>query len=213
MSEHKNKHPGQSPKEPKDDNMPSQRFEDENPAQSSSMRDDAILPSPDDIKELHREIETLGASLKEEQEKAAMNWERLLRKEADLQNLQKRSQEEIEKTRKFAIEKFAAEILEVLDSLEHGLNFAIEGKVDAQGLLEGMKMTQSIMVNALDKQGIKVINPINEAFNPSFHEAISVQETTDVSPNQVLAVVQKGYILNGRLLRPARVVVSRAPAS
>ncbi len=210
MSDHKKK-PHDHPHQSKDD-MPSQRFED-GKATENLFSDDAILPSPDDIKELHRQVETLGASLKEEQEKAATNWDRLLRKEADLQNLQKRSQEEIEKTRKFAIEKFASEILEVLDSMEHGLNFASEGKVDAANLLEGMKMTHNILVNALDKQGIKPINPINEAFNPSFHEAISVQETKDVPPNQVLAVVQKGYLLNGRLMRPARVVVSRAPTS
>ncbi|MBS0286278.1 MAG: nucleotide exchange factor GrpE [Proteobacteria bacterium] len=209
MSEHKKKHPSQHP----DTKQDAAQFEDENLLESRLVPEDASLPSPDDIAELHRQIATMGAALKEEQEKAANNWDRLLRKEADLQNLQKRSQEEIEKTRKFAIEKFALEILEVLDSLEHGLNFAKEGKVDAASLLEGMQMTHSILLNALDKHGIKPINPLNETFNPSFHEAISVQETKEVPPNQVLAVVQKGYILNNRLLRPARVVVSRAVSS
>ncbi len=202
MSEHKKKHP----KEGKDD-MPSTRFEDD----IKPPTEDAILPSPQDITELKREIETLGEALKIEQDKAATHWDRLLRKEADLQNLQKRSQEEIEKTRKFAIEKFAQEMLEVLDSVEHGLNFAKEGKVDATSLLEGMQMTHRIMQNALEKQGITPIDPLNESFNPAFHEAISVQETKEVPPNTVMAVVQKGYILNNRLLRPARVVVSRAP--
>ncbi len=208
MSEHKKKHD----KTDKND-MPSTRFEDDNLLDSGLAKPDAGLPSPEDIHELKREIEQLSGSLKIEQEKASQNWDRLLRKEADLQNLQKRSQEDIDKTRKFAIEKFAIEVLEVLDSMEHGLNFAKDGKVEAQSLLEGMQMTHKILLNALDKQGIQPVNPVNEAFNPAFHEAISVQETKDVAPNMVLAVVQKGYILNNRLLRPARVVVSRAPAS
>lgn len=203
MSEHKKKH-GKP-----DDDMPSARFEDD----MGAVQDEAMLPNPEDINELKREIENLGGALKIEQEKAAQYWDRLLRKEADLQNVQKRAQEDIEKARKFAIEKFAVEVLEVLDSMEHGLNFAKEGKVDAKSLLEGMQMTHNILTNALDKQGISPINPVNEAFNPAFHEAISVQESKDVPPNTVLAVVQKGYMLNNRLLRPARVVVSRAPAS
>ncbi len=203
MSEHKKKH-GKP-----DDDMPSARFEDD----MGAVQDEAMLPNPEDINELKREIENLAGALKIEQEKAAQNWDRLLRKEADLQNVQKRAQEDIEKARKFAIEKFAVEVLEVLDSMEHGLSFAKEGKVDSKSLVEGMQMTHNILTNALDKQGISPINPVNEAFNPAFHEAISVQESKDVPPNTVLAVVQKGYILNNRLLRPARVVVSRAPAS
>ncbi|MBS0289362.1 MAG: nucleotide exchange factor GrpE [Proteobacteria bacterium] len=199
------------PKSP--DAGPSQRYEDDNLLASRVVSADAGLPSPEHVEELRRQIESLNATIQAEQEKVAAYWDRLLRKEADLQNLQKRMQEEVEKTRKFAIDKFALELLEVQDSLEHGLNFAKNGQVEAQHLLEGMNMTHRILMNALEKQGIQIINPEGEAFNPAFHEAISVQETNDVPPNQVLAVVQKGYTLNNRLLRPARVVVSRAPAS
>lgn len=209
MSEHKKNQDKQQNK----DDMPSTRFEDDNLLDSRLVSEDAALASPLDVNELKREIEHLSGSLKIEQEKAAQNWDRLLRKEAELQNLQKRSQDEIEKTRKFAIEKFAIEVLEVLDSMERGLDFAKEGKVDAQSLVEGMEMTHNILLNALNKHGIVPINPLNEAFNPTFHEAISVQETNEVAPNMVLAVVQTGYLLNNRLLRPARVVVSRAPTS
>ncbi|MGD9591608.1 MAG: nucleotide exchange factor GrpE [Candidatus Berkiella sp.] len=209
MSEHKKNQDKQQNK----DDMPSTRFEEDNLLDSRLVSEDAALASPLDVNELKREIEQLSGSLKIEQEKAAQNWDRLLRKEAELQNLQKRSQDEIEKTRKFAIEKFAIEVLEVLDSMERGLDFAKEGKAQAQSLVEGMEMTHNILLNALNKHGIVPINPLNEAFNPTFHEAISVQETNEVAPNMVLAVVQTGYLLNNRLLRPARVVVSRAPTS
>ena len=200
-------------KKPKDDNMPSSRFEDDNLLGSGLASDDAGLPSPENKTELHDQIATLSKSLQEEQEKVAAYWDRLLRREAEFQNLQKRMQDEVEKTRKFAIDRFAMEMLDVLDSLEHGINFAQGDQASAQSLLEGMKMTQNILLNALDKQGIQPIAPQpGEAFNPSFHEAISVQETTEMPSNQVVAMVQKGYMLNNRLLRPARVVVSKQPA-
>lgn len=198
--------------EKKDDNMPSQKFEDgfiENPI----ISEDAQLPSPENVAELHDQIATLSKALKEAQEKVDNHWDRLLRKEADFQNVQKRAQEDVEKARKFAIERFAGELLEVVDSLEQGLTFAENGKASVEDLIQGMKLTHSVLLNALDKQEVKPINPEGEVFNPAFHEAISIQETKDVPPNRVVAVVQKGYMLNNRLLRPARVVVSRAPAS
>lgn len=210
MSEHKSKKPHPDNKN-KEENVPSQRFEDDNLLGSRIISEEASLPSPDNTTELHIQVDTLSKALSEMQEKVADYWDRLLRKEADMQNLQKRMQDEIEKTRKFAIERFASEILQVLDSIEQGLNFAQSGNVTTETLMEGMKITQSVLMNSLDKQGIVVINPEGEAFNPTFHEAISVQETTEVPPNKVLVVVQKGYMLNNRLLRPARVVVSKAP--
>ncbi|MBI2792538.1 MAG: nucleotide exchange factor GrpE [Gammaproteobacteria bacterium] len=212
MTEHKSKKPHSDNSKKEDENMPSQRFEDDNLIGSRIISEDAGLPSPDNKSELHDQIDTLNKALAETQDKMGQYWERLLRKEAELQNLQKRMQDEVEKTRKFAIDRFASEILQVLDSLEQGLNFAQSGNVTTETLMEGMKLTQSVLMNSLDKQGISVINPEGEVFNPTFHEAISVQETNHVPPNKVLVVVQKGYMLNNRLLRPARVVVSKAPA-
>jgi molecular chaperone GrpE len=212
MSEHKSKKPHPDNSKNEDENIPSQRFEDDNLIGSRIISEDAGLPSPENKSELHDQIETLNKALAETQDKMGQYWERLLRKEAEMQNLQKRMQDEVEKTRKFAIDRFAGEILQVLDSLEQGLNFAQTGNVTTETLMEGMKLTHSVLMNTLDKQGISVINPEGEAFNPTFHEAISVQETNEVPPNRVLVVVQRGYMLNNRLLRPARVVVSKAPA-
>ncbi|MBN9288075.1 MAG: nucleotide exchange factor GrpE [Gammaproteobacteria bacterium 39-13] len=195
-----------------DENMPSQRFEDS--PLGSNISEAAELPSPDNINELHDQIATLSKALQEAQEKVDSHWDRLLRKEAEFQNVQKRAQEDIEKARKFAIERFAAEVLAVVDSIEQGLVFAENGKASVEDLTQGMKLTHTVLLNALDKQGIQPVDPKQgDAFNPAYHEAISIQETSDVPPNRVMAVVQKGYMLNERLLRPARVVVSRAPAS
>lgn len=201
MSEHKSKKPHHD----KDGG-----YDEKSPVESEVLSEDVGLPSPDNQAELHDQISTLSKALQEAQDKVADYWDRLLRKEADFQNLQKRSQEDIDKTRKFAIERFASEILQVLDSLEQGLHFAQNGKASTESLLEGMKLTQSVLINALDKQGIQPINPEGEVFDPTFHEAISVQETNEVPGNRVLVVVQKGYMLNNRVLRPARVVVSKA---
>ncbi len=162
------------------------------------------LASPNDINELHREIESLGKSLLEAQDKAEENWQRLLRKEAELQNIQRRMQQEIDNTRKFAIERFASEILEVVDSLEQGINFK-----DAP---EGMKLTYSLLLSVLAKEHITPIEPkLGEVFNPSFHEAMAMQPTAEFEPNKIVTVIQKGYMLNDRLLRPARVIVAKAP--
>lgn len=213
MEKHKHSKAHGGKHEMEDKDMPSQRFEN-SPSESRIISEDAQLPSPDNIDELHDQIATLSKALQEAQEKVASHWDRLLRREAEFQNLEKRSQEDLEKARKFAIERFAAELLEVMDSLEQGLSFAEQGKVSVEDLLKGMQLTHSVLLNALDKQGIKTIAPeIGEAFNPTYHEAISIQQTAEVPPNQIVAVVQKGYMLNNRLLRPARVVVSRAPAS
>ncbi|MGE3318176.1 MAG: nucleotide exchange factor GrpE [Candidatus Berkiella sp.] len=199
MPENKNK-PG--------DDAPSARFEEDFP-----MEEERLI-APNDNQELHDQIEVLSKTLKETQEKADDNWERLVRKEAELQNLIRRSEQEVENARKFAIERFAGEMLQVLDSLDQGLAHSQTDSITVDHLVEGIRLTHSVFMNALDKQGIKQIEPtVGEAFNPTVHEAISVQETNELEPNRIMAVVQKGYMLQTRLLRPARVVVSKAPAS
>lgn len=185
------------------EDTPSQRFTEDFP-----VKEDHLL-APDDNKELHDQIEVLSKTLKETQEKAEGNWERLVRKEAELQNLIKRAEQDVENARKFAIERFAGEMLQVLDSLDQGLAYSQTDGITVEHLVEGIKLTHSVFMNAMDKQGIKPIEPaIGEVFNPAFHEAISIQQTADVEPNRIMAVVQKGYMLQNRLLRPARVVVS-----
>lgn len=186
------------------EDAPSQRFEEDFPV----VNDDHLL-APDDNKELHDQIEVLNKALKEAQEKTDENWERLVRKEAELQNLIKRSEQEIDNARKFAIERFAGEMLSVLDSLDQGLAYSQTDNITIEHLVEGIKLTHSVFINAMDKHGIKPIDPaVGEVFNPAFHEAISIQPSAELEPNRILAVVQKGYMLQNRLLRPARVMVT-----
>lgn len=203
-----------SAKKDKQDTPPT-RFEDSQDdrlLETPLVPEDAALISPEKVSELHRQIETLNQALQESQDKTNAYWERLLRKEADYQNLEKRSQQDIENARKFAIERFAQEILQVLDSFDQGLAYGQEGETQFGHLLEGMTLTRQVLISAMEKQGITEINPLGQAFNPSFHEALSMQESNDVPANQVLMVIQKGYMLNNRLLRPARVIVAKKPA-
>jgi molecular chaperone GrpE len=143
--------------------------------------------------------------------KAAENWNSYLRAMAEFENFRKRSERELDNARKFAIERFAQELVGVGDSLEAGINAATANPGPA--LLEGAQATLKQLHRAFDKAGIKVIDPRGLPFDPAWHEAMAVQESREAAPNSVLAVIQKGYSLNGRLLRPARVIVSSAPAA
>jgi len=142
--------------------------------------------------------------------KAAENWNSYLRAMAEFENFRKRTERELDNARKFAIERFAQELVGVGDSLEAGINAATTNPGPA--LLEGAQATLKQLHRAFDKAGIKLIDPAGQPFDPEWHEAMAVQESRDQPPNTVLSVIQKGYSLNGRLLRPARVIVSKAPA-
>lgn len=188
--------------------MPSARFEDDAPEST------AVAPQASQISE---EVALLTQSLKEAEEKANNHWDRLLRKEAELQNAQKRAEQDVKQTRDAAISRFATDLVQAIDGMEQGLGMS-EGRegqeADLSHLLEGMKLTHNLLLSALEKQGIKVVNPaLGEPFNPNFHEALTTQETAQVPPNGVVAVIQKGYMLHNRLIRPARVVVAKAPQS
>jgi molecular chaperone GrpE len=150
------------------------------------------------------------AGLAAAEAKAQENWNLYLRLAAEFDNFRKRSDRELENARKFAVERFAQEVLAVGDALEAGIGAAGTGPGNA--LLEGAQATLRQLHKAFEKAGIKAIEPLAQAFDPEWHEAIVVQESAEVAPNTVMTVVQKGYSLNGRLLRPARVIVSKAPA-
>jgi molecular chaperone GrpE len=132
-----------------------------------------------------------------------------LRAVAELDNFRKRSEREIDNARKFAIERFAQELVTVGDALEAGIGAGAANPGPA--LLEGAQATLRQLHRAFDKAGIKIIDPLGQPFDPQWHEAMAVQESRDQPPNTVLAVIQKGYSLNGRLLRAARVIVSKTP--
>lgn len=142
--------------------------------------------------------------------KADENWDRYLRAAAELENVRKRAARDVEKARKFALEGFGRELLGVVDSFEMGL--AAADNADAKALLEGSEATLKQLLTALERFGIEVVDPVGQPFDPELHEAISMQPSADMEPNSVLTAVQKGYTLNGRLLRPARVVVSTEAA-
>jgi molecular chaperone GrpE len=134
-----------------------------------------------------------------------------LRALAELENVRKRARRDVEHAHKFALERFAAELLGVKDSLEMGLEAAAGGGGDVDRLREGKEATLKQLSAVLERFGIGEIDPAGEAFNPELHEAMSMQESAEAEPDSVLAVIQKGYTLHGRLLRPARVIVARAP--
>jgi molecular chaperone GrpE len=134
-----------------------------------------------------------------------------LRAVAEFDNFRKRSEREIDNARKFAIERFAQELVTVGDALEAGINAGAANPGPA--LMEGAQATLRQLHSAFEKAGIKIIDPLGAPFDPQWHEAMAVQESRDLPPNTVLAVIQKGYSLSGRLLRAARVIVSKAPDS
>jgi molecular chaperone GrpE len=152
--------------------------------------------------------EALLQQLKEAEKKAEENWQLLLRTKAEMENLRKRTEKDLEKAHKYGMEKFVSEMLPVKDSMELGLA-AQDATVES--LNEGMELTMNMFSSALEKLGVKEINPENEAFDPELHQAMTMQESDEVDANTVLAVMQKGYLLNERLVRPAMVVVSKKP--
>ena len=150
-----------------------------------------------------------AAALAAAEAKATENRNNYLRAVAELENFRKRCDREIENARKFAIERFAQELVTVGDALEAGINAG--AATPGPALLEGAQATLKELHRAFDKAGIKIIDPKGQPFDPEWHEAMVAQESADYPPNTVLSVIQKGYSLNGRLLRAARVIVSKAP--
>jgi molecular chaperone GrpE len=155
------------------------------------------------------EMERLQQELAASEERSKNHWEQYLRALADVDNVRKRAAKDLESTRQFAVEKFAQDLIAVKDSLELGIATAAKG--DAAGLIEGQNATLRLLAKAFEKAQIEEVNPEGAAFNPELHEAMMTQPS-DAPPNTVLSVVQRGYQLNGRLLRPARVIVSAPKA-
>jgi molecular chaperone GrpE len=146
------------------------------------------------------------AALAEAEAKASENWERYLRAAAEVENIRKRAARDVEQAHKFALERIGKELLAVRDTLELGLASADNASIES--LLEGSSATLKLLATTMERFGIAVVDPAGEPFDPEFHEAISVQPSENVEPGSVVTVVQKGYSLNGRLLRPALVVVA-----
>jgi molecular chaperone GrpE len=156
-------------------------------------------------------IEELKKELAEAEQKAHENWDKAVRTMAEMENLKKRTQKDLEDAHKYALTSFARELLPVLDSLELGLQAATGETEDVKKFREGSELTIKQFEAVFSKFNVIEINPVGEPFNADQHQAMVMQEATDVAPNTVVNVFQKGYLLNGRLLRPALVVVAKGP--
>lgn len=136
--------------------------------------------------------------------------EKFMRALAEADNQRKRFEREMEKIRAYALEDFAKELMQVWDSLELGQQAAMQEGVAVETLREGTQMTLKLLVDTMEKFGVSQLNPEGEVFNPEFHQAMAMQPREGAAPNTVVQVMQKGYLLNGRLLRPAMVIVAPA---
>lgn len=172
--------------------------------------DDSAAELEADSGEAEASAEDLAGMLQSAQAKADEHYQQLMRAHAELENLKKRHARDLENAHKFALDRFVADLLGVWDSLELGLNAATDGKPDVDKLREGTELTLKMLSDVMTRFGVEQIAPIDQPFNPEFHQAMSMQPRADVAPNTVVAVVQKGYALNGRLVRPAMVMVSQA---
>jgi len=156
------------------------------------------------------DVEQLKKQLSAAEKKAEEHWDKAVRATAEMENLRRRTQKDIENAHKYALEKFAKELLTVLDSLELGIQAASSDHPEVVKLREGSELTKKQLESVFSKFNIEVIDPLGQPFNPELHQAMSTQPSSDVEPNTVINVFQKGYLLNGRLIRPAMVVVSKA---
>lgn len=155
------------------------------------------------------EMGQLRVQLEESEARASENWDRLLRLQAEMENQRKRAQNDVTKARKFALESIVGDLLPVKDSLEMGLMAAQAEDVDPASIIEGAELTLKMLAQVFDKNNIAEVNPVDEKFDPEFHQAMSMQEIEGKVPNTVASVMQKGYTLNERLVRPALVMVAK----
>ena len=155
------------------------------------------------------QIATLQAQLAEVEQRER---DSVLRTKAEMENLRRRTELDIEKAHKFALDKFVNELLPVIDSLDRALEVADKSNADIAPMVEGIDLTQKSMIDVMRKFGVEVVGETHVPFNPDVHQAIAMVESDDVAPNHVLMVMQKGYTLNGRTLRAAMVSVAKAKA-
>jgi molecular chaperone GrpE len=186
----------------------------DNESEHSQAQAEADILQFDDRSEVDEsvpltETEQLQIQIAEAQAKAAEHWDRLLRLQAEMENQRKRAQNDVAKARKFALESIVGDLLPVKDSLELGLAAAHAADADPKSIIEGVDLTVKMLSQVFEKNNILEVNPVDEKFNPEFHQAMSMQEVEGVAANTVTGVMQKGYTLNDRLVRPALVMVAK----
>ncbi len=176
-------------------------------AEEAATGDTAAAESQDAANdEEEPSLEQIVAQLQADVEEAR---DAALRAQADAQNVKRRAEQDVEKARKFALERFTGDLLPVVDNLERALEAASDDEA-VRPIVEGVELTLKSFLDAIGKYNIEQINPEGEPFDPQLHQAMSMVDNPDVEPNTVIAVVQKGYTLNGRLVRPAMVMVSKS---
>ncbi len=153
--------------------------------------------------------ETLQTQLTEAEQKAQENWDKFTRSQAEMENLRRRTEKDLSNAHKYGQDKLLSALLPVIDSLERAIETS-QNEAVQQAMVEGLELTLKLFLDTLDKHGVKQLNPQGEVFDPNFHQAISMQETQEVDAGCVLNVIQKGYKLHERVLRPALVVVAKA---
>jgi molecular chaperone GrpE len=193
---------------------PDQPEQPEQPASADQKPTAEESPDNEELIETDGLVENhnLEAALAEAQAQAEENWNQFLRARAEIENLRRRAEQDVATAKQKSLEKLASEVLSVKDSLEMGLAAANEEGADVAKLTEGSELTLRMFNQVLEKFSIVEVNPEGERFDPEAHEAMAAQEAGDVEPNTVINVMQKGYRLGDRLLRPAMVIVSKAPS-
>lgn len=178
--------------------------------QDQDKAQDPVEQAVEDLESAEEQVEAdLEKALEEAQQQAAEHWEQLLRVKADMENLRRRTRIDVENAHKFALEKFVNALLPVVDSLEMGIEAARQDNASVEALREGMEMTLKLFLDVLAEFGVERIDPKGEVFDPQRHEAMTLVPSADHEPNTVMDVIQKGYSLNERLVRPARVIVTK----
>ena len=166
------------------------------------LSEDSKVETTEIEEELDIETQLVAA-----QQSAKVNWDKVLRSQAEIENIKRRSIRDLENAHKYALDGFVKALLEVKDSLSMGLKSACEKDATIEHIIEGLEMTDKVFSSTLEKFGVKTLNPVGEKFNPEFHEAVTMLPMPDKESNSVLDVVQVGFTLNDRLVRPAMVVV------
>ena len=174
------------------------------------MSDEEIDKTEIESSEPELDVIKNSAELMEEvKNKADEHWNELLRAKAEMENMRRRQARDLENAHKHALDKFVFELLPIYDSMELGLNAANVAEASLDTVRNGLEMSMKMFLSSISKFGLEQVNPENQAFNPEIHQAMAMEEMEGVEPNQVLTVAQKGYQFNGRLLRPAMVIVSK----
>ncbi|CAH0208106.1 heat shock protein GrpE [bacteria symbiont BFo1 of Frankliniella occidentalis] len=190
----------------KEQNTPNEQVSDEIEMEQAQNQDaetaEVVDPRDERIAELEAQLADSLGGVRDAQ----------LRAQAEIENIRRRAELDVEKAHKFALEKFANELLPVIDSLERALEVADKENPELASMIEGIDLTMKSLLGAVRKFGVEVVGDTNVPFNPEVHQAMSMMESEEVAPNHVLMVMQRGYTLNGRLLRPAMVAVAKAKA-